>query len=106
FPDLRVVLVHGGGFYPYQAGRMERAYDLQPAPKPERSALDRLRWFHYDTVIHFPTALRYLAEMVGPERIVLGSGAPFDIGDPAPVESAILESNPARLFALTIRRDP
>ena len=54
FPDLRVVLVHGGGFYPYQAGRMERAYDLQPAPKPERSALDRLRWFHYDTVIHFP----------------------------------------------------
>lgn len=112
FPELRILLVHGGGFYPYQAGRLERAWELTPAPKAERSALDRLRWFHYDTVLHFPTALRYLAELVGAERIVLGSDAPFDIGDPAPVESvkkaglgaaserAILESNPARLFAL------
>jgi aminocarboxymuconate-semialdehyde decarboxylase len=112
FPDLVVVLVHGGGFYPYQVGRLERAYVLQPPPRPQRSALDRLRWFHYDTVTHFPAALRYLTELVGAERIVLGSDAPFDVGDPAPVESvrkaglgqaserAILEANPARLFGL------
>ncbi|MBI4246015.1 MAG: amidohydrolase [Candidatus Rokubacteria bacterium] len=110
FPDLAVVLVHGGGFYPYQAGRLERAYALLPPPKPQRSALDRLRWFHYDTVTHSAAALRYLAELVGTERIVLGSDAPFDIGDPAPVasvknarlgepgERAILEANPVRLF--------
>jgi len=116
FPELKILLVHGGGFYPYQAGRLERAWELQPAPKAERSALDRLRWFHYDTVIHFSTALRYLVELVGAERIVLGSDAPFDIGDPTPVESvkkaglgaasecAILESNPTRLFGVTTRR--
>jgi len=112
FPELQILLVHGGGFYPYQAGRLERAWELTPAPKAERAALDRLRWFHYDTVIHFSTALRYLTDLVGAERVVLGSDAPFDIGDPAPVESVrkaglgaaterlILETNPARLFAL------
>lgn len=110
FPELAIVLLHGGGFYPYQAGRFERQYGLEPAPKAQRSALDRLRWFHYDTITHLPAALRYLVDLVGVERVVLGSDAPFDIGDLAPVESvkkaglgdagerAIFESNPARLF--------
>lgn len=110
FPELDIVLVHGGGFYPYQAGRFERQYVLEPAPKPQRSAIDRLRWFHYDTITHMPAALRYLVELVGSERVVLGTDAPFDIGDAAPVESvrkaglgepaehAILESNALRLF--------
>jgi aminocarboxymuconate-semialdehyde decarboxylase len=75
-----------------------------------------LRWFPYDTITHLPTALRYLVDLVGVERIVLGSDAPFDIRDPAPVESirkaglgeasarAILDTNPARLFALAPRQ--
>ncbi len=112
FPALEIVLVHAGGFYPYQAGRLQRAWTLAPAPKPARSALDHLRWFHYDTIAHLPEALRYLVGLVGPERLLLGSDAPFDIGDPAPVasvraaalggaaERAILEENPARLFGV------
>jgi aminocarboxymuconate-semialdehyde decarboxylase len=110
YPDLRVVLVHAGGFYPYQAGRFQRALAVQSGPTPKTSALDALRWFHYDTITHMPDALTYLVDLVGAERIVLGSDAPFDVGDPAPVasvraarlaseaESAILESNAVKLF--------
>jgi len=109
FPELEVVLVHAGGFYPYQAGRLERAWRLGP-PRPSRSALDHLRWFRYDTITHLPAALAYLVELVGPDRVVLGSDAPFDVGDPDPVatvrsarlgpaaETAILEANPVTLF--------
>ena len=116
FPGLIVVLAHGGGFYSHRAGRLERPYTLQPPPKPAHSALDRLRWFHYDTITHLPRALRYLVDLVGAERIVRGSDAPFDIGDLTPVESvreaglgeanerAILDTNPARLFALSARQ--
>ncbi len=116
FPGLVIVLVHGGGFYPYQAGRLERAFTLQEAPTPSRSALDHLRWFHYDTITHLPQALRYLVDLVGPEQVVLGSDAPFDVRDPAPVETvrkanlgaaveqAIFETNPTRLFNVGTRR--
>lgn len=112
FPDLQILLVHAGGFYPYQAGRLDREWTLHPEARPTRSALDHLRWFHYDTITHLPQALRYLVDLVGGDRIVLGSDAPFDVGDPAPVasvrsaglpsavERAILEDNPARLIGL------
>ncbi len=112
FPGLAVLLVHAGGFYPYQAGRFQRAWTLLPEPRASRSAIDHLRWFHYDTITHLPHALRYLADLVGPGRIVLGSDAPFDVGDPAPVASVrsaglgpdaerqILEANPSRLLGL------
>jgi aminocarboxymuconate-semialdehyde decarboxylase len=112
FPSLAMLLVHAGGFYPYQAGRLQRAWTLLPEPRPGRSALDHLRWFHYDTLTHLPEALRYLTELVGSDRIVLGSDAPFDVGDPDPVRSvtsaglgaaaerAVLEANPARLVGL------
>jgi aminocarboxymuconate-semialdehyde decarboxylase len=71
-----------------------------------------LRWFRYDTITHMPEALTYLVSLVGAERIVLGSDAPFDVRDPAPVasvragrlspeaETAILESNAMALFGI------
>jgi aminocarboxymuconate-semialdehyde decarboxylase len=112
FPDLQIVLVHAGGFYPYQAGRLQRAWTIQADPKPAVSALDALRWFHYDTITHLPQALGYLVSLVGADRVVLGSDAPFDVRDPAPVASvrsaglaasatdAILESNAVDLFRI------
>jgi aminocarboxymuconate-semialdehyde decarboxylase len=112
YPGLRVILVHAGGFFPYQAGRFQRALALQPEPRPATSARDALRWFNYDTITHMPEALSYLVGLVGPERILLGSDAPFDVRDPDPVatvragglppaaETAILEANAMALFAI------
>jgi aminocarboxymuconate-semialdehyde decarboxylase len=110
FPDLRIVLVHAGGFYPYQAGRLQRGLDVQPSAKPATSALDALRWFNYDTITHMPKALAYLVGLVGAERVLLGTDAPFDVQDPAPVATvraaafsapeaaSILEGNAVSLF--------
>ena len=85
FPDLAVVLVHGGGFFPYQAGRLERGHRL--AQGPGRAPLDALGWFYYDTITHWAPPLRYLAEVAGAGRLLLGSDYPFDVGDPDPVGS-------------------
>lgn len=90
FPDLRVCFPHGGGFLPYQFGRIRRAAAVRPEPKVHGfggDPLDVLKRFHFDTIVHDPRALAFLAEMVGPERLVMGSDYPFDMNDPDPVGS-------------------
>jgi aminocarboxymuconate-semialdehyde decarboxylase len=41
---------------------------------------------YYDTIVQDPRALRYLADIVGAERIMMGSDMPFPIGDLAPLK--------------------
>lgn len=85
-PDLRVLLVHGGGFFPYQAGRWDRGYVVRKEARGVigRPPSDYLRWFYYDTVTHGPAALSFLVGRVGADRVALGTDYPFDMADPDP----------------------
>ncbi|HEY4277212.1 MAG TPA: amidohydrolase family protein [Conexibacter sp.] len=88
FPDLRLVLVHGGGFFPYQFGRIGHGFANAPqmrgfAGKPPR---EHLRWFHYDTVLFDAEPTRYLLDLVGPDRVLAGSDCPFAMTDHRPFE--------------------
>jgi aminocarboxymuconate-semialdehyde decarboxylase len=79
-PGLRVLLVHGGGFLPYQIGRLERGFVAAPpafrarGARSPRRLLDRL---FYDTVLHDDAALRHLLGFAAPGHVVLGSDYPF-----------------------------
>jgi aminocarboxymuconate-semialdehyde decarboxylase len=89
-PDLKVCLVHGGGFAPYQAGRWDRGYDANPmgaAKNLTRPPSEWLRKLYFDTVLHSPASLRFLIDFVGAEQVVLGSDYPFEMGEPAPLET-------------------
>jgi aminocarboxymuconate-semialdehyde decarboxylase len=89
FPRLRVVLVHGGGFLPYQIGRFDRAFTARDeARMPGAGAPSQcLRAFFYDSLTHGPAALRFLVDVVGADRVLLGSDFPFGMGDPEPVRA-------------------
>jgi aminocarboxymuconate-semialdehyde decarboxylase len=110
-PNLRIVLVHAGGYFPYQAGRLKHARTVRPelsdSPENPWDALSQL-WF--DHITHDREALAFLVERVGVENVVLGTDLPFDMALPDPVaklneavgrETArqIGETNAARLFA-------
>lgn len=87
-PGLRVVLVHGGGFVPYQLGRWDHAFhtdDRGAATHLTRPPSEWVRGLLFDTVVHSPAALRFLIDVVGAEQVVLGSDYPFRMGDPSPV---------------------
>jgi aminocarboxymuconate-semialdehyde decarboxylase len=45
-----------------------------------------LRRFWYDALVHDEAALRYLIERVGADRVVLGTDAPFDMGEERPLQ--------------------
>ena len=86
-PGLRVIVVHGGGFLPYQAYRLDGLVrsgllGRTAMTAPPSSVLRRL---FYDTVALDPLSLEFLVRRVGAGRVLLGSDAPFPIGHPDPV---------------------
>ncbi len=79
-PRLRVVLLHGGGYFPHGIGRLDHGFNVRPETKKARSEPSSyLRRFYYDTIVFNPKILRALVEMVGQDRIVIGSDYPFDM---------------------------
>lgn len=113
-PDLVVCVVHGGGFIPYQLGRMQRGFEAVSrlaAQNITTPPLELARRLYYDTVLHDATALSFLVEQVGAERVVLGTDYPFPMGDPSPIDTVnsipgisdedsrlILEGNVSRIL--------
>ena len=112
-PGLRLLAAHGGGFLPTYIGRSDHAWaqrpDARDCAQPPSSYLRRI-W--YDALVYTPQALRHLVEVVGADKVVLGTDYPFDMGVADPVEraaaanlpaadlTAILSGNAAALFGL------
>ena len=117
-PSLDVVLVHGGGLFPYHVGRFDRAHRARPEARADGAGLPSgyLRRFHYDTLVQSARALAFLVRTVGEDRVVLGSDHPFWMGDPEPLavvrdagltveaQAAIRGANATRLFRLDAGR--
>lgn len=86
-PELRVLGVHGGGYLPSYAGRIDHAWGARAdsragLPRPPTEYLRRM-WF--DTVVFTHHQLEYLVRVFGADRIVMGSDYPFDMADYDPV---------------------
>lgn len=90
YPRLRFWLAHGGGAAPWLIGRMRHGWVVRPEPH-EHGASDPLeiltRNFWFDSLAHDAGVLGSLADRYGAERIVMGSDAPFDMQDAAPLRT-------------------
>jgi aminocarboxymuconate-semialdehyde decarboxylase len=75
YPNLEIVLPHAGGAFPYLAGRIEHflLHMRDTSTSIQRPFREYLRRFHYDYLIYYPEAFRFLMTMVGPDRIVVGT---------------------------------
>jgi aminocarboxymuconate-semialdehyde decarboxylase len=115
YPKLEIVLPHAGGTFPYLAGRIEHFMYHMRNPgevKLDRPFREYIRRFHYDYLIYYPEAFRFLVDLVGPDRIVVGTDnfAAKDIEYPTAVldqfnlpavdRDRILEGNAKRLLHL------
>lgn len=88
YPDLVICVVHGGGFVPYQMGRMQRGFDAVPhaaAQNISRPPSELARLLYYDTVLHDPAVLAFLVDHMGADHVVMGTDYPFPMGDSDPV---------------------
>jgi aminocarboxymuconate-semialdehyde decarboxylase len=87
WPDLKLLCAHAGAFSPILRARMQREVDTNPQLKSTLKAPvgDYLRRLYFDTICFEPAILRYVADVVPVEHLMLGSDAPFPLGEPDPV---------------------
>jgi aminocarboxymuconate-semialdehyde decarboxylase len=92
-PKLRVAFAHGGGAFPATIGRIEHGFNV----RPDLVAVDNvvnprtyLGKFYLDSLVHDKVILHYLIDLVGAERIALGSDYPFPLGEKVP--GSLIES--------------
>jgi aminocarboxymuconate-semialdehyde decarboxylase len=84
-PNLKIVIAHGGGYFPHYMGRMDRNHANRPDTVKNtggRKPSEFLRSFHYDTCVYDPQVLKVLLERVGADRLVMGSDYPVGEKDP------------------------
>lgn len=73
FPELELIIPHGGGSIPYQLGR----FDAASLARGTRGRFrDRLRRLYFDTVLYTPEAIEFLIRTVGADRCLFGSECP------------------------------
>ena len=85
FPNLKVILAHGGGCLAALCGRWQRGTvtNRPGVPELELKPVEAVRRFYVDSLVHSPAYLNTIVEVVGQQRILLGSDWPFPMGAPS-----------------------
>ena len=87
FPKLRVAFAHGGGSFPFTIGRIEHGFEVRPdlvAVDNNINPRDYIGKFWVDSLVHDKKAFSYLLDMMGEDKICLGSDYPFPLGEQPP----------------------
>lgn len=95
FPNLRVAFAHGGGSFPATIARIEHGYKVRPdlvAIDNDKNPRSYLGQFWIDSLVHDERILDYLVDLVGADRIALGSDYPFPLGEASP--GSLIDSMP------------
>jgi aminocarboxymuconate-semialdehyde decarboxylase len=110
-PNLNVCISHGGGFLPYQFGRIEAFSQLNPETKAKKPLRSYLSQIYFDNLIHETSARRFLVDWMGANNVVVGDNyAGLDSADgfalldelnlPHDQNEAIAGGNAARIMRL------
>src|SRR5262249_49947169 len=108
---------HGGGYFPYQLGRMEHAFRVigNARGKATRDPAQYFDNFLVDTIVYRRKALEFLVETAGVTRVTLGTDLPFAMADLAPLltvdqlpawRDAVLGQNAVRAYRLKQSEGP
>ena len=109
YRNAKIYVPMGAAALPFVLGRLKRNHKITPGIA---DPVEALALVYTDTIVHDPRVLRFVIEMLGAERLLMGSDMPFPIGDDEPMNvinaagltpaqaSAINGGTAARLFGV------
>lgn len=86
-PNMKVAFAHGGGSFPATISRIEHGFNVRPdlcAVDNNVSPKSYLGKFYIDSLVHDERILDYLVDLMGADRIALGTDYPFPLGELEP----------------------
>jgi aminocarboxymuconate-semialdehyde decarboxylase len=83
YPNLKMIVSHGGGTLPYLVGRFEKGDEVELAVRRQmkRKPTDYLRHIYYDCITYDAGALRYIISVVGADHVMFGTDWPHWVHD-------------------------
>jgi aminocarboxymuconate-semialdehyde decarboxylase len=85
FPQLKIILAHGGGCVAALSGRWQQGAATKRPGIPSLTVTPRnaVRAFYVDSLVHSPAYLRAIVDIIGDDKVLLGSDWPFPMGAPS-----------------------
>jgi aminocarboxymuconate-semialdehyde decarboxylase len=110
FPGVNLVISHGGAALAMVLGRLRRSFATAPAQNAD--PMEGFSRLYFDSVVYDAATLRFVCELAGHDKVLMGTDLPFAIAEPEPVKfvdscnfgvterSAILGDTAAKLFRI------
>lgn len=111
YPDVNLVISHGGAALPMVLGQLKRSYATAPGQNADPTL--GFHKLYFDTVVYDAITLRFICDMAGADRVLMGTDEPFAIAEQEPVKlinscgfsptrrNAILGDTAANLFGIS-----
>jgi aminocarboxymuconate-semialdehyde decarboxylase len=112
YPGVNLVISHGGAALPMMLGRLRQSFATAPADNAD--PVQGFRRLHVDSIVYDARTVRYIADMLGADRVLMGTDLPFAIAEGEPVKlidaagfsagerAAILGGTAAKLFGVSV----
>lgn len=89
FPNLKLCVLHGGGFFPYHLGRFDQGFAVRSGSRAAEASSPPstyLKNLYFDTLVYRVETLEYLKRMAGARSLMVGTDYPYTLGDWKAVE--------------------
>ena len=73
FPDLKVYITHGGGYVPYQLGRLAKTNENLDVKYNKKPLLEYMKNFYFDVELHEVPMRQALVDIIGADHVLYGS---------------------------------
>jgi aminocarboxymuconate-semialdehyde decarboxylase len=83
YKNVKFFAPMGAAALPFVLGRLKRNHAITPGIGDPVEALSLV---YTDTILHDARVLKFVVEMLGADRLMMGSDAPFPIGDSEPMK--------------------
>lgn len=84
YPGVNLVISHGGAALAIMLGRLRQSFATAPADNADPAA--GFRRLFVDSIVYDARTVRFIADMLGSDRVLMGTDLPFAIAEKEPVK--------------------